>query len=157
MLMIMFSMRCIYSYIAGLTHINMNLVQMAKISYIHSFTSFMMYICDYMTKARIGNSTLIAETCKEAKDGSMTLKQSVCHVTNKLKNTTKPPVMDAYYDIWQFSIIQSSVKKGFIMIHRLDEWMFITKDKEPLQQLNPNSEDDKLSSNTDKYSKRQKY
>ena len=42
-----------------------------------------MYICNYMTKIQKGTGTLIAEACKEAKDGNMTLKQNVHHMANK--------------------------------------------------------------------------
>ena len=34
-----------------------------------------LYVCDYMTKAKKGMSLLLSETCKEAKGGNMTLKR----------------------------------------------------------------------------------
>ena len=42
------------------------------------------------------------------------------------------------------------------MTCRPDEWVFIAKDKEALQQLHTNLEDGKLCGNTDKYAKRPK-
>ena len=41
--------------------------------------SCVMYLCDYVTKALEDLRTLIAEACKEAKDGNMTLKLTSPH------------------------------------------------------------------------------
>ena len=46
-----------------------------NIQYVLDAYSCLMYICGYMTKAQKDISTLMAETCKEAKYGNMTLKQ----------------------------------------------------------------------------------
>ena len=86
-------------------------------------------------------STLMAEAGVEAKDGNITLKQSVNGVVRKFLNVVESPVMEACYNIIQLPTTQSSIKKEFIMTCRLDECMFIAKDKEILQQLHPNSED----------------
>ena len=39
--------------------------------------SCIVYICDYMMKSHKGMSELLANACQEAKDGNMTLKESV--------------------------------------------------------------------------------
>ena len=39
--------------------------------------SCIVYICDYMTKSQKGMSDLLATACKEAREGNMTLKESV--------------------------------------------------------------------------------
>ena len=39
-------------------------------------------------------------------------------------------------------ITQSVIKKEFFMTCRPDQWVLIAKEKEALQQLQPNSEDD---------------
>ena len=39
--------------------------------------SCIVYICDYMMKSHKGMSELLANACLEAKDGNMTLKESV--------------------------------------------------------------------------------
>ena len=97
----------------------------------------------------------MAEACKEAKDGNMTLKQSVCHMANKFLNAVESLVMEACY-ILQLPITQSSIKKEFIMTCLPNEWVFAAKDKETLQQLHPNSEDVKLYGNINKCAKRRK-
>ena len=50
-------------------------------------------------------------------------------MANKFLNTVEWPIIKACYDILQLPIRQSSIKKGFIMTCRLDEWVFIAKDK----------------------------
>ena len=49
-------------------------------------------------------STLMAEACKEAKDGNMTLKQSAHHMANHSLNAVESPDMEACYDILQLTI-----------------------------------------------------
>ena len=39
--------------------------------------SCIVYICDYMMKSHKGMSELLPNACQEAKDGNMTLKESV--------------------------------------------------------------------------------
>ena len=48
--------------------------------------SCIVYICDDMMKSHKGMSELLANTCQEAKDGNMTLKESVRHMGNKFLN-----------------------------------------------------------------------
>ena len=43
---------------------------------LHAF-SCIVYIYDYMTKSQKGMSDLLATACKEAREGNMTLKESV--------------------------------------------------------------------------------
>ena len=120
------------------------------IQYVLDAYSCVRYICNYMTKAQKGVSTLMAKACKEAKVGNMTPKQSVHYMADKFLNYGESPFMEAYYYILQLPVTQSSIKKEFIMTCRPDVWVFIGKDKERLQQLHPNSEDIKLSGNIDK-------
>ena len=47
------------------------------IQFVLNAYSCMVYICDYITKAHKGMSDLLATACKEAKEGNMTLKESV--------------------------------------------------------------------------------
>ena len=44
-------------------------------------------------------NTLLTESCKEAKDGNMTLQQSVSHMANNFLNAVELSVMEACYDI----------------------------------------------------------
>ena len=99
-------------------------------------------------KALKGMGTLMAEACKEAKDDSMTIKQSFHHLANIFLNTVKSPVMEACYIIVTNNTIIN--QKG-ILTCRPNEWVFIAKGKETLQQLQPNSEDVRPSDNIDKY------
>ena len=72
------------------------------------------YICDYMTKSQKGMSELLEIACEEASAGNMNLKQSVCHMGNKLLNADENPVQECCYDILQLPITNSSCKKAFI-------------------------------------------
>ena len=69
-----------------------------------------MLLCDvhfcYMTEAQKGMSTRMTEAYKEAKDGNMTLKQSVHCVANKFLNAVESPVVEGCYDILPLSITQ---------------------------------------------------
>ena len=60
-------------------------------------------------------------------------------MAKKFLTTVESPVKEACCDLLQLSVTQLSVKKAFIMTCRPDEWVFIAKDKETLQQLYPKS------------------
>ena len=82
------------------------------IQYVLEVYSYVMYICDYMTKAQKGMSTLMAEACKEAENNSMTLKHGFHHMAKKLLIAVESSVMEVCYDILQLPITQSSIKKN---------------------------------------------
>ena len=50
------------------------------------------YVCDYRTKSQKGTSELLEIACEEASAGNMNLKQSVCHMGNKLLNVAENSV-----------------------------------------------------------------
>ena len=52
-----------------------------------------------MAKAQKGMGTLMAEACKEAKDGNMALKGSVYDMANEFLNVVESPIMETCYDI----------------------------------------------------------
>ena len=109
------------------------------------------YICDYMTKSQKGMSQLMANACDEAKDGNMSLKESVRHIGNKFINATESPVQECCFDILQLPITQSSRKKEFICTSRPEQRVSLTKSLLDLEQLNPQSTDVSYKSNIDKY------
>ena len=75
------------------------------IQYILDEYCCVIYICDYITKAQKGTNTIMAEACKEAKDGNMTLKQGVFHRANKFLYAIEALVVEACSDVLQLAII----------------------------------------------------
>ena len=72
----------INAYMKGLF---MALQANCDIQYVLDAYTCVMYIHEYITNAKKGMNTLMAEACKEAKDGNMTLKQipKCCRITSK--------------------------------------------------------------------------
>ena len=120
------------------------------IQYLLDAYSYAMYICDYITKALKSTNTLMAEAHKETKNGNIILKQSGKQIPKCCRITNNGSM------VWYITIANKSIKKEFVMTCRCDEWVFIAKDRETKQQLQPNSEDVKLSGNIDKYTTRSK-
>ena len=84
------------------------------IQYILDAYSCVAYICDYMTESQKGMSTLMRESCREAKQGNLSLKENVHHMANKFLNAVESSEMEACYDMLQLPITQTSVKKEYI-------------------------------------------
>ena len=126
------------------------------VQFILDVYSLIVYVCDYMTKAKKGMSALLAQACEEAKAGNMTLKESVRHMGNKFLNAVETGEIECCYDLLELPITQSSVKIEFISICKPDDRVFIAKHNELLQQLAPDSEDVKIANVIDKYAKHPK-
>ena len=123
------------------------------IQFILDAYSLILYVCDYITKAKKGMSLLLSEACKEAKAGNMTLKESVKHMGSKFLNAVETGEIECCYDLLELPITQSSVKIQFISTCSLDHRVFIAKDNTLLQQLTPDSEDVKVPNIFEKYAK----
>ena len=75
---------------------------------LHAF-SCIVYICGYMTKSQKGMSDLLATACKEAREGNMTLKESVQHMGNKFLNSVEMSEQECCWDLLELPMTQSSV------------------------------------------------
>ena len=116
--------------------------------------SCIVYICDYMTKSHKGMSELLANACQEAKDGNMTLKESVRHMGNKFLNGVETAEQECCWDLLELPMTQSSVKVEFISTCPPDDRVFIAKNDAILQEMSPDCEDIKVAGNIDRYAKR---
>ena len=108
-------------------------------------------MCDYMTNVHEGMSDLLATPCKEAKEGNMTLKESIWYMGNKHLNGVETAEQECCYDLLELPMTQSSVKVEFISTCVQEDRVFIAKDDAILQKMNPNSKDVKIAGNTDIY------
>ena len=87
---------------------------------LHAF-SCIVYRCDYMTKSLKGMSDLLAAACKEAREGNMTLKESVRHMGNKFLNSVEMSEQECCWDLLELPMTQSSVKVEFISTRPPDD------------------------------------
>ena len=69
-----------------------------------------MYIVSYINKSAKGMSQLMADACKEAKNGNKTLKESVRHIGNKFLNASEVSAQEAVYLVLQLSVPSKSGK-----------------------------------------------
>ena len=113
--------------------------------------SCIVYICDYMMKSHKGMSELLANACQEAKDGNMTLKESVQHMGNKFLNGVETAEQECCWDLLELPMTQSSVKVEFISTCPPDDRVFIAKNDAKLQEMSPDCEDIKVAGNVDRY------
>ena len=104
-----------------------------------------------MTKSQKGMSELLEVAHEEASAGNMNLKQSVCHMDNKLCNVAENPVQECCYDILQLPITNSTCKKEFIVTCPPKQCIDLTKSIDDLQPLKPNSTEVTFKSNIDRY------
>ena len=111
------------------------------------------YICDYMTKAQKGMSDLLATACREAREGNMTLKESIRHMGNKCLNSVEISEQECCWDLLELPMTQSSVKVEFISTCPPDDRVIIAKDDTILQNMDPDSEDVRVAGNIEKYAK----
>ena len=115
--------------------------------------SFVVYICDYMTKSNKGMNDLLAKACQEAKDGNVKLKESVRHMSNKFLNAAETSEQECCWDLLELPMNQSSVKVEFISMCPTDDRVFIAKDNSILQEMEPYSEEVKVAGNVERYAK----
>ena len=115
--------------------------------------SCIVYICDYMMKSHKGMSELLANACQEAKDGNMTLKESVQHMGNKFLNGVQTAEQECCSDLLELPMTQSSMKVEFISTCPPDDRVFTTKNDAILQEMSPVCEDINVAGNVDRYAK----
>ena len=113
--------------------------------------SCIVYICNYMTKSHKGMSKLLASACQEAKDGNMTLKESVRHMGNKFLNGVGTAEWECCWDLLEIPMTQLSVKVELISTYPPDDRVFIAKNDAILQKMSPDCEDIKVAGNVDRY------
>ena len=100
-----------------------------------------------------GMSDLLATACKEAREGNMTLKESVQHVGNKFLNSVEMLEQECCWDLLELPMTQSSVKVEFTTTCPPDDRVFIAKNDTLLANMDPDSEVIKVAGNIKKYAK----
>ena len=106
--------------------------------------SCIVYICDCMMKSHKGMNELLANACQEAKDGNMTLKESVQYIGNKFLNGLETAEQECFWDLLELPVTQSSVKVEFISTCPPGDRVFIAKSDAILQEMSPDCEGIKL-------------
>ena len=94
-----------------------------------------MYIVSYINKSAKGMSQLMAEACKEARNGNKSLKESVRHIGNRFLNATEVSAQEAAYLILQLSMSAKSRKCEFLSTSPQSERTFLLKSKKELKAL----------------------
>ena len=113
-----------------------------------------MYIVSYINKSTKGMSNLMAEACKEARNGNKSLKESVRHIGNKFLNAVEVSAQEASYLILQLSMSSKSRKVEFIATAPKNERTFLLKSKKELEALPEDSTEIEADNVTKRYSRR---
>ena len=107
------------------------------IQYVLDPYSCVVYICDNLMKNNKGMSKLLETAAKEAKDGNVDIKQSVCHIGNKFLNCSEMSEQESAYSLLELPITQSSIKVEFIYTSEIHNRVFIAKPDYILQKMDP--------------------
>ena len=113
-----------------------------------------MYIVSYINKSAKGMSTLMAEACKEARQGNKTVKESVRHIGNKFLNAVEVSAQEAAYLILQLNMSTKSRKCEFVSTNPQSERTFLLKARKELEALPSNSTEIEADNVIKRYSRR---
>ena len=100
-----------------------------------------MYIVSYINKSSKGMSTLMAEACKEARQGNKSLKESVRHIGNKFLNAVEVSAQEAAYLILQLNMSLKSRSCEFLHTSPQNDRTFLLKSRTELESLPDESTD----------------
>ena len=99
------------------------------------------YMLAYVTKAQKGMSAIMDKACKEAREGNMTLKESVRHMGNVFLNGVETPQQEAAFLALQMAVTRMSRESTFIPTLPPDERTFLLRDYATLKEMDPESND----------------
>ncbi|KAJ8049087.1 hypothetical protein HOLleu_01668 [Holothuria leucospilota] len=87
------------------------------IQYITDPYACAVYIVAYMSKSQRGMSNLMAQACRETRNGNLNLRQQVRNIGNKFLNTVEVSAQEAVYLLLQLPITRSSRSVVLLTLH----------------------------------------
>ena len=86
-------------------------------------------------------SVIMGKACKEAREGNMSLKESVRHMGNAFLNGVETPQQEAGFLALQMAVTRMSRESTFMPTSPPDERTFLLKDYATLKEMDPESDD----------------
>ena len=101
-------------------------------------------------------SQLMANACKEARNGNKTLKESVRHIGNKFLNATEISAQEAAYLVLQLDMSRKSRTVQFLSTSPTTDGTFLLKTRKELEELPKDSTDIEADNIIKRYMRRPK-